>query len=111
MIMRNPTSEELESVNNYIKSISTSIEEGLKSCPFCGSNKVKVVENTACDLTDGNYYVSCETCGATTKYFYVCSYCELDDCYHCYKNEYLPSEAIQEAKLHAIRAWNRRANE
>ena len=108
--MRNPTAEELESVNNYLKSISVSVEEGLKPCPFCGSNKVEIVENTDCDTTDSSYYVRCNNCGATTKYFYVCFYCELDDCYNCEKDNCLPPEAIQEAKLHAIRAWNRRAN-
>ena len=87
---------------------TTDNKEGLLPCPFCESNKVIVVEDTDYNTTDSSYYVRCNNCGATTKYFYVCSYCELDDCDNCDKDNCLPPEAIQEAKLHAIRAWNRR---
>ena len=38
----------------------------LKHCPFCGSNEVVVGHN---DAGDGDFYVQCWICAATTNYY------------------------------------------
>ena len=80
IMMRNPTSEELESVNNYLKSISVSVEEGLKHCPFCGA-EAEVHKNVFAEGTV--YTVECISCSCGLDWF--------------------------DTEEEAIEAWNRRA--
>lgn len=44
------------------------MDNGLKKCPFCGSEQAKVVDKL--DILGGvstKYYVRCSDCGAQTK--------------------------------------------
>lgn len=71
-------------------------EPVLKPCPFCGSMKAKVVIETEC-FGHGFFldvaYIKCPECEARTKSF---------DAYCC---------RIDECKVRAIEAWNRRAGD
>lgn len=56
--------------------------ETLKSCPFCGSRKVTIIERSFFNFVN-NYGVECDYCNAQTYQFF-------------------------ESKKDAIKAWNRR---
>ena len=78
---------------------TTDNEKGLLPCPFCGSNNIMLR-----DLQECSYYVRCENCKCSTEYYDKCSFCEIKDC----NGNNCPLEAIKDAKLCAIRDWNRR---
>lgn len=78
-------------------------EEELLPCPFCGSNNIIVRELQKCI-----FYAHCDNCGSDSKSYDKCSFCEVKDCKN---SNNCPSEALKDAKLCAIRDWNRRVNE
>ena len=79
---------------------TTDNEEGLLPCPFCGSNNIMVR-----DLQKCIYYVHCDNCGSDSKSYEKCSFCEVKE---CKDSNNCPIEALENAKLCAMRDWNRR---
>ncbi|MBR5179314.1 MAG: Lar family restriction alleviation protein [Lachnospiraceae bacterium] len=46
------------------------MEEGLKPCPFCGSEDIHLIDRIDCSNGLQNYYhTKCKACGASTDEF------------------------------------------
>ena len=60
------------------------MDDGLKSCPFCGSKEIRIIDRIDCSNGLNNYYhTKCKNCGVMTE-------------------EY-------KSRFDAIVAWNKRA--
>lgn len=71
------------------------MNNGLKPCPFCGSNKLKMNKKKNRYCGGHNYYIKCNVCHARGGIIGSLS---------------IPYSVKEDIEKEAINAWNRRCN-